>query len=96
MFRKLTVRDQALALRGGNWQECARAWVRSPERIDDAVRALTRQSTVQPITQVSVLVNEQSTHDLHRCDPRREPDKTAAVARIGWVLFQDLEEVGGL
>lgn len=93
MFRKLTVRDQALAMRGGNWQECARADGCAPERNNDAVRALTRQGTAQPSAQISVHCWVQCIcHSGHRdsCD---KTDKTAWVARIGWVLFQDLEEV---
>lgn len=93
MLRKLTVRDQALALRGGNWQECARACPVSPERNDDAVRALTRQSTAQPNVQVNTLSSQQSTRRSHARARKDEPDITAAVTLIGWVLFQDLEEV---
>ena len=83
MLRKLTVRDQALALRGGNWQECASAWTVSPERNDDAVRALTRQSTAQQYAQVSTLSSQQSTRCSHPRCPKDEPDKTAAAAPIG-------------
>lgn len=93
MLRKLTVRDQALAMRGGMWQECARRRVRRPERVDYAVRALTRQNTAHLSAQVRSLCGGQSTRRSDGCDPDRETDKTAVAARTGWVLFQDLVEV---